>query len=307
MKITAENRRSRIGWRGQNLIKARFIYLAMNLIGMTVRVGVAGACGRMGRGIVQAIFAQDDMELVLAVDVNNVGSDIGVVCGVGKIGVPVTSPENLAETLDASGADVLVDFTHREAAIGNIEAAAGAGVSLVIGTTGFEKEELERIEGLLKENKVSAVISPNMATGVNLFFKLVRDAAKAIGSEYDIEIIEAHHRNKKDSPSGTALRAGELAAEAVGRSLDDCGVFGRGKGVIGARTDREIGFHAVRAGDIIGDHTVLFAGGGERIEITHRAHSRDAFVNGVIRAVRFLAEQGGEGRVYTTWDVLGIE
>ncbi|MFV2040799.1 MAG: 4-hydroxy-tetrahydrodipicolinate reductase [Candidatus Hydrothermarchaeales archaeon] len=274
---------------------------------MTVRVGVAGACGRMGRGIVQAISAQDDMELVLAVDVNNVGSDIGEVCGVGKTGVQVSSPENLVQALDASGADVLVDFTHREAALGNIEAASSAGVSLVIGTTGFEKEELERIEDLLKENKVSAVISPNMATGVNLFFKLVRDAAKAIGRDYDIEIIEAHHRGKKDSPSGTALRAGELVAEAVGRSLDDDGVFGRGKGVIGARTSREIGFHAVRAGDIIGDHTVLFAGGGERIEITHRAHSRDAFAFGVVRAVRFLAKQGGAGRVYTTWDVLGIQ
>jgi len=274
---------------------------------MTVRVGVSGACGRMGRGIVQAVHMQEGMELVLAVDVNNCGSDIGSVCGAGEIGVQITAPENLAEALEKSGAEVLVDFTHRDAALGNIETAADAGVHMVVGTTGFEKAELEKISSLLVEKGVSAVISPNMATGVNLFFKLVRDAAKAIGADYDIEIIEAHHRNKKDSPSGTALRAGELVAEAVGRSLDDDGVFGRGKGVIGARSDSEIGFHAVRAGDIIGDHTVLFAGGGERIEITHRAHSRDAFVNGVVRAVQFLAERGGEGKVFSTWDVLGIK
>jgi 4-hydroxy-tetrahydrodipicolinate reductase len=247
------------------------------------------------------------MELVLAVDVNNVGSDVGEICGLGSVGVPISSPESLGEVLDESRAEVLVDFTHHDAALKNAEIAAEKGVHMVIGTTGFEKGELERTEALLIKNGVSAVVSPNMATGVNLFFKLVRDAAKAIGSDYDIEIIEAHHHNKKDSPSGTALRAGELVAEAVGGSLEVDGVFGRGKGVIGARSNREIGFHAVRAGDIVGDHTVLFAGEGERIEITHRAHSRDAFVNGVIRAIRFLADKNGKGKIYTTWDVLGIK
>lgn len=273
---------------------------------MSVRVGVAGACGRMGRSIVKAVLDQNDLELILAVDVNNVGSDVGEVCGIGKIGVQITSPENLAEALEKSSVEVFVDFTHRDAALGNIEIAVDKGAHLVIGTTGFEKEGLAKIEGLCKENNVSAVISPNMATGVNLFFKLVRDAAKEIGSDYDIEIIEAHHRNKKDAPSGTALRAGELVASALKRDIEVDGVFGRGKGVIGARSNREIGFHAVRAGDIVGDHTVIFAGTGERIEITHRAHSRDAFALGVIRAVRFIADKGGEGKVYSTWDVLGI-
>jgi 4-hydroxy-tetrahydrodipicolinate reductase len=285
----------------------RFIYLAFNFYGMSIRVGVSGACGRMGQGIVGAISAQDDMELVLAVDVDNVGSDVGEVCGLGRIGVPISPPESLGEILEASKAELLVDFTHRDAALKNAEIAAEKGVQLVLGTTGFEKGELERIEAWLKENNVSAVISPNMATGVNLFFKLVRDAARAIGSDYDIEIIEAHHRNKKDAPSGTALRAGELIAEALERDIEVDGVFGRGKGVIGARSNREIGFHAVRAGDIVGDHTVLLVGEGERIEITHMAQSRDAFVNGVIRAVRFLADKDGEGKIYTTWDVLGIK
>jgi 4-hydroxy-tetrahydrodipicolinate reductase len=274
---------------------------------MSIRVGVAGACGRMGQGIVRTIYAQEDMDLVLAVDMNNAGSDVGGVCGLGRVGVTISSPESLGEILEESRAEVLVDFTNRDAALKNAEIAAEKGVHMVIGTTGFGKGELERIEGLLKKNKVSAVISPNMARGVNLFFKLVRDAAKALGSDYDIEIIEAHHRNKKDAPSGTALRAGGLIAEALGRNIKGDGVFGRGKGVIGARSNREIGFHAVRAGDIVGDHTVLFAGKGERIEITHRAHSRSAFISGVIRAVRFLADKSGEGKVYSTWDVLGIK
>ena len=273
---------------------------------MNVRVAVAGACGKMGRGIVRAISEQEDMELVLAADVKCIGSDAGVTSGVRRLDVAISSSADLGQGFEESGAQVLVDFTIAEAALKNAQVAAEKGVNLVIGTTGLKKREVELIAGIVKKNNVSAVISPNMATGVNLFFKLVRDAASSVGEDYDIEIIEAHHRHKKDAPSGTALRTGELIAEALGRDVEQDGVFGR-KGLVGERTGSEIGFHAVRAGDIVGDHTVLFAGPGERIEITHRAHSRDAFVNGVVRAIRFLVESGGEGKVYSTWDVLGIK
>jgi len=165
---------------------------------------------------------------------------------------------------------------------------------------------LKEIEKAISVSKASAVISPNMAAGVNIFFKLARDAAKALGPDYDTEIIEIHHQHKKDAPSGTAVKVGDLIANATGRSLSKDGVHGR-KGIVGERTKGEIGFHAVRAGDIVGEHTVIFAGQGERIELTHRAHSRDAFINGVINAVRFIRDKGEAGRVYSTWDVLGIE
>jgi 4-hydroxy-tetrahydrodipicolinate reductase len=246
------------------------------------------------------------MELVLAVDVNHGGEDAGVVAGIGNIGVNISSPEDLGQRIEESGTQILVDFTSHRAALKNAEAALEKGVKLIIGTTGLEKRELGAIERMVKQNKGSAVISPNMATGVNLFFKLAQEAALALGDGYDVEIVEAHHRHKKDAPSGTALRVGNLIADALGCEVEKDGVFGR-KGVIGERRKGEIGFHSVRAGDIVGDHTVVFAGKGERIEITHRAHSRDAFVNGVIMAIRFLKNKPGDGKVYNTWDVLGIK
>ena len=272
---------------------------------MKIKIGLAGAAGRMGRAIVKAISEQEDMQLVLALDVNSVGSDAGEVAGIGRISVSINPPDKLGLLLERTGAEVFVDFTSPKAAVKNAVTAADKGVKLVIGTTGLKKEDLRDIESAVKKNKVSAVISPNMATGVNLFFKLVRDAAKGLGSEYDVEIIEVHHRHKKDAPSGTALHAGALIAREIGSDLDKVGVFGR-KGLVGERHADEIGVHAVRAGDVVGDHTVLFAGQGERIEITHRAHSRDAFVNGVIKAIRFIAVKKGDGKVYSTWDVLGI-
>ncbi|MFQ5801146.1 MAG: 4-hydroxy-tetrahydrodipicolinate reductase, partial [Candidatus Hydrothermarchaeales archaeon] len=207
--------------------------------------------------------------------------------------------------LKNSGAEILVDFTNPQAALKNAKIAAESGVGLVIGTTGLKKEELEVIERSVEEKHISAVISPNMATGVNVFFKLVKDTALSLGEGYDVEIVEVHHRHKKDAPSGTALRAGEVIAKALGRDLEKDGVFGR-KGMVGKRKTEEIGVHAVRAGDVVGDHTVLFAGEGERIEVIHRAHSRQAFVNGVIKAIRFLAGRAGDGKIYSTWDVLGI-
>lgn len=273
---------------------------------MKVRVAVAGAYGRMGREIVKAIAQQDDLELALAVDVNGLGRDAGEAAGTDPLGVPITPPDGLSRALKTSGAGVLVDFTNPDAAITNARAAADAGVDLVIGTTGLKKEELSEIEELVKRRGISAVISPNMATGVNVFFRLVRDAAEALGDEYDVEIIEVHHRRKRDAPSGTALRTAALVAESLGRDVEPHTVFGR-QGMVGERKKEEIGVHAVRAGDVVGDHTVLFAGDGERIEITHRAHSRQAFVKGVLKAIRFLAQRAGRGKTYSTWDVLGIK
>lgn len=273
---------------------------------MRTRVGVTGALGRMGRGIVSKVHEAEDLELVLAIETPgspNKGRDIGEVLGVGSTGVKVGTADELETAIRKAKPDVLIDFTNPEAAVKNIVTAASNGVSLVVGTTGFDEKQLRVIREAVARNKVAAVISPNMATGVNVFFKAVTEVAGLL-REYDVEIIEAHHRFKKDSPSGTALRAGALIAQALERELDKNAVYGRGRGVIGERKQKEIGFHSVRGGDIIGDHTVIFAGEGERLEITHRASSREAFVSGALKAVRFLKGKKG---VYTTWDVLGIQ
>lgn len=273
---------------------------------MKIRVAVMGAAGRMGSGIVRSASSQGDMEVVAAFESSSskaLGRDIGEYLGLGRMKVLVRSSVDLAKALKESEAQVLVDFTSPEASLGAARAAAPLGVSLVIGTTGFSKAESAELEGVIKGSGSSAVVSPNMATGVNIFFKLVQEAARTL-TGYDIEVIEAHHRMKKDSPSGTALRTGELIAQATGRTLEREGVFGRGRGAH-ERREGEIGFHAVRGGDIVGDHTVLFAGEGERLEITHRAHSRQAFVNGAIKAVRFLHARNEKGRIYTMAEVLG--
>ncbi|NOZ77159.1 MAG: 4-hydroxy-tetrahydrodipicolinate reductase [Euryarchaeota archaeon] len=277
---------------------------------MATKVAVSGALGRMGSGIIRKVHQQDDMEVACAIEMagrEEIGRDIGELLGIGNIGVPLAGSDTLRETLESAGAEVLVDFTAAGPAMETIETAASLGVDLVVGTTGFSQEERAKIEGWVKDNSVSAVISPNMATGVNVFFKIARDVARVMGEETDIEIIEAHHHHKKDAPSGTAVRVGELIAEALGRNIEEDGVFGRPRGVIGERSRKEIGFHAVRAGDIVGEHTVIFAGDGERFEITHRAHSRDCFVSGTVKAIRFVARNRGQGRVFTTWDVLGSE
>jgi 4-hydroxy-tetrahydrodipicolinate reductase len=273
---------------------------------MKSRIGVAGVCGRMGKAIVRALYKEEDMELVLAVDENEVGGDCGEIAGLGPIGLEVLSPEKLEDELKNSNANILVDFTNPIASLRNSEVAAKSGVNLIIGTTGFSKAALDSVKSFVERDGISAVISPNMAAGVNLFFKIVKETAASLGDEYDPEIIEVHHHHKKDAPSGTALKTAQIIAETLNRDLETQGVFGR-KGMVGERKSGEIGIHSVRAGDVVGDHTVVFAGPGERIEITHRAHSRDAFVNGVLKAIRFLAENKGEGMVYSTWDVLGIK
>ena len=275
-----------------------------------IKVGVAGACGRMGSRIIKAVNEQEDMKLVCAIEASksiHKGKDAGEVIGIGKTGVRISTSDELDEVLKRVKPDVLVDFTVAEAVVETARTAAKNKVNLVIGTTGFTLEQRKEMEDAIRKDEVAAVISPNMATGVNIFFKEAERIAKLLGEEYDVEIIEAHHRFKKDSPSGTALRVGELIAEATGGDIGTKGVFGRRRGVIGERKKGEIGFHAIRAGDIVGEHTVLFAGNGERLEITHRAHGRRAFVSGALKAIRFLYEKGEKGTIYSTWDVLGIK
>ncbi|MFH1774260.1 MAG: 4-hydroxy-tetrahydrodipicolinate reductase [Methanobacteriota archaeon] len=255
---------------------------------MKIKVAISGALGKMGSSIIRTLAAQEDMQVVCAVEApgsTSKGKDIGEVLGIGKLGVAIATSDELDAALKKNKPDVLVDFTVASAAVETVKKAAENRVNLVVGTTGFTEKQMNEIKSAIEKNKISAVISPNMAAGVNVFFKAAQEVAKTLGRECDIEIIEAHHKFKKDAPSGTALKLGELIAQAAGKNI------GR--------------FHSIRAGDIVGEHTLIFAGDGERIELTHRAHSRQAFVSGAIKAIRFV--HGKKEGVYSTWDVLGIK
>lgn len=272
-----------------------------------IEVAVTGASGRMGSKIIKNILQQEDMKLVAAIEAPNTpyaSKDVGEVIGVGTLGVEITPADELYQVLDNTNPDVLVDFTIANAAVETIKTTAGIGVNLVVGTTGFSEEQLKWINKVIEESEVRAVIAPNMAVGVNVFFKVIKDLAPIL-ADYDVEIIEAHHKHKKDAPSGTAVRAYEIIARELDRDTCETGVYGR-EGLVGARTKDEIGIHAVRGGDIVGDHTVLFAGEGERLEITHRASSRQSFVTGVMRAIRYVTT-APEGKISDMGDVLGLK
>ncbi|AKB42390.1 MULTISPECIES: 4-hydroxy-tetrahydrodipicolinate reductase [Methanosarcina] len=262
-----------------------------------INVAVLGACGRMGSLIVENVTNSTDMQLVAAFDINNFGKDIGEFARVGNLGVKVSDVKDLETVLKESKADVLIDFTIAGATVVNAPIAARAGVNLIIGTTGLTPEQRAVIDEAIHEGQVSAVISPNYSVGVNVFFKIIREAAKYL-ADYDIEIIEAHHNQKKDAPSGTALRAADIISEALGGKEY---VYGR-EGI--APRGKEIGIHGVRAGDITGDHTVLFAGNSERIEIKHMAHSRQIFAKGAVRAAEWVCRQ--KTGIYSMDDVLGL-
>nr|WP_321465908.1 4-hydroxy-tetrahydrodipicolinate reductase [uncultured Desulfobulbus sp.] len=266
------------------------------------KVIVAGAAGRMGQRIIHMVLAHPDLELVGAFERQGsavIGKDAGSISGLGETGVAIT--EGIGSVVDK--ADVLIDFTFHEASVGFAQVAAAHGVAMVIGTTGLGAEELAAIKGLADGN-FPCVQSPNMAVGVNVLFKLVEKAAGILGDAYDVEIVEAHHRMKKDAPSGTALKLGQMAAGALGRDLAQVGVMER-NGIIGERTDREIGIQTIRGGDIVGEHTVYFAGAGERLEITHRATSRDNFARGAALAAAWVVKQ--PKGMYTMFDVLGLD
>ncbi len=265
-----------------------------------VKVSVMGAAGRMGQRIIYHLSRDRDVKIVGAKEMAghpSLGSDAGAHSGIGEIGVPITS--GLAES--SSDADVIVDFTSPESTLENAEFASRKGISMVIGTTGFTPEERGKLQQL--SEGIPCVIAPNMSIGVNVMFEVTGILARALGDDYDVEIIEAHHKHKLDSPSGTALRLGQAAAEDLGRDFEEVARFER-HGNIGERKPNEIGMQTIRGGDIVGEHTVMFIGDGERIELTHRAQSRDNFAKGVVRAVKWI--YGKPPGTYTMKDVLAL-
>ena len=263
------------------------------------RIAISGAAGRMGRMLIEACRAAEGVELTAACERGDspfIGIDAGELVGAGTIGIAVR-PE-----LDAGTFDVLIDFTRPEGTLAQLELCRRAGRRMVIGTTGFSEDQRTAIAVAAED--IAIVFAPNMSVGVNLCFKLLELAARALGDEVDIEVIEAHHRHKVDAPSGTALRMGEVVAEALGRDLKTCAVYGR-QGTIGERRPGTIGFETIRAGDIVGEHTVMFAGSGERVEIVHKASSRATFAGGAVRAARWVG--GREKGLYDMQDVLGLK
>ena len=266
---------------------------------MIHNICVAGSSGRMGRMLVEAVVTADDCRLSGALDVPQslaLGADASAFLGKDS-GVSITADV----ALGLRGAACLIDFTRPEGTLAHLQVCVAQGTSLVIGTTGFTDEQKAEIAEAAKH--IPIVMAPNMSVGVNVTLKLLQMAAKAMATGYDIEIIEAHHRHKVDAPSGTALKMGEVIADALGRDLKDCAVYAR-EGVTGERDPSSIGFATIRGGDIVGDHTVLFAGTGERIEITHKSSSRVTYAQGSLRAARFLA--GKPAGLYDMFDVLGL-
>ena len=264
-----------------------------------VRIAVLGAAGKMGRAIIRAVLEEPGAKLAAAIErpgSPELGQDAGALVGASPTGVAAR-----ADRPRHGEADVWIDFSAPSATIANAQAAAHAGAALVIGTTGLAADEREIIAGAAK--KVGVVFSPNMSVGVNVLLKLVADAARALGPAYDIEIVEAHHRQKRDSPSGTALLLAEAVAEATGRDLGKTARYER-HGDIGPRTKEEIGMQTIRGGDVVGDHTVYFLGLGDRVESTHRASSRETFARGAVRAALWLT--GRPAGLYDMRDVLKL-
>lgn len=267
---------------------------------MSIRVGITGAAGRMGRTLIEA--AQQDAEISLGAALERPGSDAlgvdaGTLAGLAALGVAVSA--DLAAV--AGELDVLIDFTRPEVTLRNVEHCRDAGCAMVIGTTGLDPAQKARIAEAARD--IPIVLAPNMSVGVNLALKLLDLAARVLGDEVDVEIIEAHHRHKLDAPSGTALRMGEVVAEALGRDLREVAVYGR-EGMGEERDRKAIGFATVRAGDIVGEHTVMFAGPGERLEISHKASSRMTFAKGAMRAARWV--RGRPPGLFDMQDVLGL-
>jgi 4-hydroxy-tetrahydrodipicolinate reductase len=266
-----------------------------------VRVGINGASGRMGKTLIQACVEHQDTQLGAAFEIassNSIGQDAGVTAGMENLGVTINSD------LDGHSKDfdVLIDFTIPVCTMQSLESCVKHDKSMVIGTTGLDDVQKQKLQSA--SNKISIMFAPNMSVGVNLCLKLLQTAAKTLGDEYDVEIIEAHHRHKIDAPSGTALRMGEVVAESLGRDLKDCAVYGR-QGITGERDKKTIGFETIRAGDIVGDHTVMFVGTGERIEITHKASSRMTFASGAMRAASWLSAKNNG--LYDMQDVLNLK
>lgn len=264
-----------------------------------LRIAIAGSSGRMGRALIEAVMQAPDARLGGALERPQspfLGRDAGELAGT-PCGIAIS--DDVEQTL--ARADVLIDFTRPEGTLRHLAACDVLKVKMVVGTTGFS--DADRAKLLEASHRIGIVVAPNMSVGVNLVFKLLDTAARVLADGYDIEIIEAHHRHKVDAPSGTALRMGEVVAHALGRELAQCAVYGR-EGVTGERNPSAIGFATIRGGDIVGDHTALFAGSGERVEITHKASSRATFAQGAMRAARWIA--GRDSGLYDMQDVLGL-
>ena len=263
------------------------------------RIAVAGSGGRMGRMLLEAVFADAAARLAAALEIGgspHIGRDAGELAGV-PAGVCITDDAERA----LAGCDVLIDFTRPGGTLQHLELCRRLKVRAVIGTTGFDEAGKQAIAAAARDTGI--VFAPNMSVGVNVTLKLLDMAARILGEDHDIEVIEAHHRHKVDAPSGTALKMGEVVAAAMGRKLDDCAVYAR-QGVTGERQPGTIGFATIRGGDIVGDHTVMFAGAGERVEITHRSNSRANYARGALRAAHYLMTQ--PAGLYDMWDVLGL-
>ncbi len=262
---------------------------------------VAGAAGRMGKRLVDLVSAAPEARVVGGLEHPEsplLGRDVGEVAGLGTLGVPLVGSRG---ELESCGADVMIDFTAPAATLANVEWAAAHQVAMVIGTTGISPEQRVPLDRAAA--RIPIVFAPNMSVGVNVLFKVVAEVAKILGDDFDVEILEAHHNQKKDAPSGTAVRLGEIVAAALGRDYEKDAVFTR-QGFTGVRSKTEIGMQTLRAGDIVGEHLVMFGGRGERLELIHRAHSRDNFAAGAVRAALWLENR--EPGLYDMQDVLGL-
>ncbi|MDF1528586.1 MAG: 4-hydroxy-tetrahydrodipicolinate reductase [Sedimenticola sp.] len=265
-----------------------------------IRVAVVGAAGRMGKSLIQAVTESEGVVLGAATErpgSSLVGADAGELAGVGRLDVVIS--DHLESVVDDF--DVVIDFTAPQVTMGHLAICRTHGKRIVIGTTGFTDEQKAVLHATAQD--LAIILAPNMSVGVNLCFKLLDIAARVMGDDVDIEVIEAHHRHKVDAPSGTALRMGEVVADALGRDLKTCAVYGR-EGITGERDRKTIGFETIRAGDVVGDHTVLFASMGERVEITHKASSRMTFANGAVRGAGWLMNRNTG--LYDMQDVLGL-
>lgn len=268
---------------------------------MAVRVAITGAAGRMGKTLIEAVGLAEGAELTVAIErpeSSLIGADAGELAGLGRLGVAIVG--------DITGVlndfDVLIDFSTPVATVANAKACATAGRKIIIGTTGCSQDDLAAIH--IASEKTAVCMASNFSTGVNVTFKLLAMAAEILGHDYDVEIVEAHHRHKVDAPSGTALSMGEAVASGLGQSLNDVAVYAR-EGQVGPRTKDEIAFATIRGGDVVGDHTVMFLADGERVEITHKASSRMSFARGAVRAALWLADK--KSGMFTMQDVLGLK
>ena len=265
-----------------------------------VSVAISGGAGRMGRTLIEACQASDQIALGAVIEHSGhglLGQDVGEIAGIGQLGLRLG--EGVLSAVEQF--DVLIEFTRPEATLENLRLCRDHGKSMVIGTTGLTPAQIDELARIAED--IPVMFAPNMSVGVNVMLNLLRTAAAALGDEYDVEIIEAHHRHKVDAPSGTALKMGEVVADALGRDLQQCAVYGR-EGQTGARDPSTIGFATIRGGDVVGDHTVLFASEGERVELTHKASSRMTFAAGAVRAAGWLS--GKPAGLYSMQDVLGL-